>query len=78
METLVSEEQGTGTDQRTEQLLQKEKGMKCCMNCGYQVHSEGEYVCCNEESDYYGDFVESLHRCPDWASEDEWEEGTEE
>lgn len=52
--------------------------MKCCMNCGYQVHENGDYLCCNDESDSYSDYVESLHICPEWANADEWEGETNE
>lgn len=48
--------------------------MKCCMNCGYQVHENGDYLCCNDESDSYSDYVESLHTCPEWVSMEEQED----
>jgi len=47
-----------------------EREKKCCGTCDCSYYNrENGYVCENEDSEYYGDYVEFSHTCGDYEPE---------
>lgn len=48
--------------------------MRNCGNCDFCEREVGDLSCANEQSEYFGDFVEESHSCDDWDGSEEDEE----
>ena len=44
---------------------------RCCGTCRYHEYEDVDYVCTNEESDYYSDWTDYDVTCADWEGKDE-------
>lgn len=43
---------------------------RCCGTCRYHYHEtiDDGWVCVNSDSEYYTDFTDYDHTCPDWEA----------